>query len=68
MRQNIEPQFSENGSFYIFKPDILKKYNNRFGGKIGLYEMDSWKIYEIDDKEDIEICDYFMKTKILTNN
>ena len=68
MRQNIEPQFSENGSFYIFKPDILKKYNNRFGGKIGLYEMDSWKIYEIDDKEDIEICDYFMKTKILKNN
>ena len=68
MRQNIDPQFSENGSFYIFKPDILKKYNNRFGGKIGLYEMDSWKIYEIDDKEDIEICDYFMKTKILTNN
>ena len=25
MRQNITPQYSENGSFYIVKPDILKK-------------------------------------------
>lgn len=68
MRQDIEPQFSENGSFYIFKPEILKEYKNRFGGKIGLYEMESWKIYEIDDEDDIDICNYFMKTKILKNN
>ncbi len=67
MRQDITPQYSENGSFYIFKPEILKIHNNRFGGKIGIYEMESWKIYEIDDEDDIEICDYFMKTKILKN-
>ena len=68
MRQNIAPQYSENGSFYIFKPDILKKNKNRFGGKIGIYEMDAWKIYEIDEADDIEICNYFMTTKILKNN
>jgi N-acylneuraminate cytidylyltransferase len=68
MRQNITPQYSENGSFYIFKPDILKKNKNRFGGKIGIYEMDAWKIYEIDEADDIEICNYFMTTKILKNN
>lgn len=68
MRQNITPQYSENGSFYIVKPDILKKNKNRFGGKIGIYEMDSWKVYEIDEEDDIEICNYFMTTKILKNN
>ena len=67
MRQDITPQYSENGSFYIFKPDILKKNKNRFGGKIGIYEMDAWKIYEIDEANDIEICNYFMTTKILKN-
>ena len=68
IRQNITPQYSENGSFYIFKPDILKNNKNRFGGKIGMYEMDAWKIYEIDEASDIEICNYFMTTKILKNN
>ena len=29
--------------------------------------MDAWKIYEIDEANDIEICNYFMTTKILKN-
>jgi len=64
-RQDREKQYSENGSFYIFKPKILKDNKNRFGGKIGFYEMDYWKIYEIDTEEDLNICDYYMKSKIL---
>jgi len=66
MRQDVQPQYSENGSFYIFKPNILREYNNRFGGKIGIFEMESWKIHEIDDQDDIEICNFYMKSKILT--
>lgn len=64
-RQDIEKQYGENGSIYIFKPQMIKKCMNRISGKIGTYVMDTWKIYEIDNKEDIEICEYFMNTKKL---
>ena len=60
-RQNREPLFLENGSLYIFKKEILLKYKNRLGGKIGMYEMPFDRSYEIDSKDDIEICSYFMK-------
>ena len=64
-RQDIQKQYGENGSIYIFKPEIIKKYLNRIGGKIGMYIMDSWKIHEIDNNEDIGICEYFMNMKNL---
>lgn len=65
LRQDREPSYLENGSIYIFKPEILRKYNNRLGGKIVMYSMEYWKSFEIDKIEDIEICEYFMKNKIL---
>jgi N-acylneuraminate cytidylyltransferase len=64
-RQNREPLLLENGSFYIFKPDGIKKYRNRLHERIGIYEMPFWKSYEIDSYENIEICEYYMNTKIL---
>lgn len=65
-RQDREPYYLENGSIYIFKPDILRQCNNRFGGKIIYYPMPLWKSYEIDSAEDVEICGYYMRNKILT--
>tara|TARA_E500000331_G_scaffold336698_1_gene364065 strand:- start:659 stop:1360 length:702 start_codon:yes stop_codon:yes gene_type:complete len=64
-RQDIQQQYGENGSIYIFKPEIIRKHLNRIGGNIGIYLMDSWKIHEIDNKEDIGICEYFMNIKNL---
>ncbi|HOI30237.1 MAG TPA: acylneuraminate cytidylyltransferase family protein [Melioribacteraceae bacterium] len=46
-------QYVENGSIYIFKPWILKKNKNRLGGKITLYEMEDWQLYQIDSPDDI---------------
>jgi N-acylneuraminate cytidylyltransferase len=60
-RQNIEKKYLENGSIYVFKPDVLTSLNNRLGGKIGVYSMDKTKQYEIDSPEDIEICEYFFR-------
>lgn len=60
-RQDIEEKYLENGSIYIFKPEILRTYNNRLGGKIGIYEMPFWKSFQIDIPEDIEICEYYLK-------
>lgn len=64
-RQDREPLYLENGSIYIFRPEILRRNHNRLGGKMSTYLMPFWKSYEIDKKEDIEICEYFMKMKIL---
>ena len=60
-RQDRDPLFLENGSIYIFKPEILKQCNNRLGGKIGMYEMPLDRSYEIDSMDDAEICSYFMQ-------
>ena len=60
-RQDVQGQIIENGSFYILKPEIIKKYNNRFGGKIGHSKMESWKMFEIDNLEDIRMCRALMQ-------
>jgi N-acylneuraminate cytidylyltransferase len=31
-RQDMQPQYVENGSIYIFKPWVLKEFGNRLGG------------------------------------
>jgi len=65
IRQTRQKQYVENGSIYIFKPALLRKENNRLGGRIIVYEMEFWKSYEIDSHEDIEICKYYMRNKLL---
>lgn len=64
-RQKIKPQYVENGSFYIFTPKIIKKFNNQLGGNIGVSLMEFWKSFEIDDKNDIEFCETLMKHYLL---
>lgn len=64
-RQDRKSLYLENGSFYIFKPEGIKKYRNRLHEKIGMYEMNFWQSYEIDSLQDIPICEYFMMKNIL---
>lgn len=60
-RQAIRPQFRENGSFYIFRPEILRRENNRLGGKIGAFVMSAHKIFQIDSPEDLRLCEAVMR-------
>ena len=64
-RQDITNKFIENGSFYIFSPNILKKHGNRFGGKIGLVEMETWKMLEIDSTDDLRMCSALMREYLI---
>lgn len=66
-RQDREPLYLENGSFYIFKPEIIKKHNNRLGGNISIYPMPYWKAYEIDSLEQHEICEYYFRKNLLSS-
>jgi N-acylneuraminate cytidylyltransferase len=61
-RQDRAPIYLENGSIYVFRPQILRNLNNRLGGTISMFEMMYWKKYEIDTFEDIELCAYFFNT------
>lgn len=60
-RQDIPQQYIENGSFYLFKPEVLKTYNNRFGKSIGTVEMEFWKMFEIDSPDDLRMCSALMR-------
>jgi len=66
-RQDFSKQFVENGSIYIFKPEILRKFNNRLGGKIEISLMDNWKSFDIDTLDDFELCETLMKRYLLKN-
>ena len=59
LRQNIDKKYLENGSFYIFKPNLLIN-NNRLGGKKLLFEMERYKMFQIDNIEDVKLCSVIM--------
>ena len=63
-RQDSEIQYVENGSIYVFKKEGFIKNNNRLFGKIGLSLMESWKMFEIDASEDLELCEIIFKNKL----
>ncbi len=64
-RQDMDAQYVENGSFYIFQTEVLRSKGNRFGNKIEHFEMDYWQMFEIDDMTDLRICSLLMKEFIL---
>ncbi|MGH2373242.1 MAG: cytidylyltransferase domain-containing protein [bacterium] len=60
-RQAIEQHYLENGSFYIFTPDLLRRTGNRLGGRIGLYAMERYKMFQIDTEDDVLLCQAIMR-------
>ena len=60
-----EPDYVENGGIYIFKPEIILKNNNRFGGNIGTYITNFWQSFEIDSREDWDFVKMIFEQKLL---
>ena len=63
-RQEISNKYIENGSYYLFKPKVIKM-GNRFGKSIGCVEMESWKMFEIDSESDFRLCSAIMNEFLL---
>lgn len=64
-RQDLgEHVFEENGSFYIFKPWVLRQLNSRLGGKIELYEMERRDSFQIDSPEDWNLVEQLLSLRI----
>lgn len=56
-----ERQYVENGSFYLFRPEILRSTGSRIGGRTGLSVMEFWKAFEVDDQEGLDMCSALME-------
>jgi CMP-N,N'-diacetyllegionaminic acid synthase len=60
-RQDVNEKFLENGSFYIFTPQGILHSKNRLHGNIGCYVMEKRTMFQIDEKEDMGICESIMR-------
>ena len=56
-RQDSPEDLIENGSIFIFKPWVLRKYNNRLGGKITVYRMHVLDSFQVDEPADLELIE-----------
>jgi len=56
-RQDSPEEFLENGSFYVFKPWVLRQLNNRLGGKISMYVMSILDSLQLDEPEDVSMIE-----------
>lgn len=54
--QDIKPVYWETSAFYIFKSEILNKFNRRIGKNPYLVETDRVESIDIDEKEDFIIA------------
>lgn len=57
--------YRENGSIYAFGIEQFKTCQNRYANGNGVYFFKKWQQFEIDEPEDIEICEFFMKKYII---
>ncbi len=61
-RQDIGEDLLENGSIYVFKPWVLRRHDNRLGGKIAVYPMDPLHSFQIDEPADLELFERLLKS------
>ena len=61
--QDAHEDLMENGSFFIFKPWVLRKFNNRIGGKITAYLMRVIDSFEVDSPDDLELIEYLLAAR-----
>jgi YrbI family 3-deoxy-D-manno-octulosonate 8-phosphate phosphatase len=63
-RQDIPEQFLENGSIYLFKPEILRQLSNRLGGRISIFEMPFWKSFQLDSLELKDTVEWHLRERL----
>ena len=62
-RQDMAPQYVENGSIYLFRPKAFRASGNRLHGRIALYEMSELAALEIDSELDFQLAEAVFKAQ-----
>jgi len=60
-RQDMAPQYEENGSIYAFTMDHWRRTGNRLGGHVELYVMGEEHRYQVDTPTDLAICELLLE-------
>ena len=60
MRQARPPMVVENGSVYCTRVGAMRQSGNRMSGRIGVSLMPKWTMPEIDDPEDVQLCEVLL--------
>lgn len=61
MRQVGALGYAENGSIYITRRRVLEQTGNRLGGRIAMYKMGYWSQFEVDQSDDLDLCEWIME-------
>lgn len=64
-RQNFDGFLMENGAFYLNTISSIVTHKNRLAGKIGIFEMEEYAGYELDEPHDWVIGESLMRHYIL---
>lgn len=56
-RQDLVPDFVENGAIYFTRSFIYRRYQNRLGGKIAWYQMPVERSVDIDEPFDLRLAE-----------
>jgi CMP-N,N'-diacetyllegionaminic acid synthase len=60
-RQELDGEYLvENGSFYLFRPWVLRKHGNRLGGAITCYKMGFIESLQIDEPADVAVAELLL--------
>jgi CMP-N,N'-diacetyllegionaminic acid synthase len=62
-RQDMPPQFVENGSIYVFRTQALLDSGNRLSGKVALYHMDEESSVDIDSMFDMKLAEMLLSER-----
>ncbi|MEU4577417.1 N-acetylneuraminate synthase family protein [Nonomuraea sp. ATR24] len=54
-RQDLEPQYRENGAFYAMRTEGLREHGHRFFGAIAVQPVPPQHAIEVDNPEDLEL-------------
>ena len=59
-RQDMPPQYVENGSIYVFNTQALLESGNRLSGRVSLYSMDEEAAVDIDSVLDMKVAELIL--------
>lgn len=66
--QDLDPLYEETSGFYIYKHDVITKYNRRIGNHPYIVEIGEVESIDIDEAEDFAIADAVFNHLFLTKN
>lgn len=61
--QDMCPLYEENGSIYVTRTSLLRETRCRVAGIVGLYTMEHWSAFDIDDPSDLALADWIARQR-----